>query len=76
MTYSESVQHIWTGLNDEDARRLLWSVTCFPFGQWKTIEAQLREKYEQSGGDVERAIEIAHEETDAAMEALREAGLR
>lgn len=67
MTHSEGIQHIWPGLSDEDAKRLLWEATCYPFGDWNRVEMQLREKHEQSGGDVQRAIDIAHEETDVGM---------
>lgn len=70
-THKEFIEDIWPGLTEEEAVRLLWNATCFPFGTREKAREQLCGKYEQSGGDIDKAIEIAHQETDAAMGGLR-----
>ena len=51
---------------------ILWSATSFPFGTEAQILAQLRLSYTQSGGDVQKAIDDAHDEIEAAMEEYRQ----
>lgn len=70
-TWMELVRENWPGISDEDAERVLFNATCFPFGTEELVVWHLKQKYQQSGGDPDRAMTIALEELDAAMAEIR-----
>lgn len=71
-TFAEKARNCWPGVSDEALEDLLWSSTCFPFGTETQVMAQLRLSYTTSGGDIQKAIDDAHAEIEAAMNEYRE----
>lgn len=69
MTYIEKARQIWPGLSDEQAHALLINVTCYPFGPDIWVWRQLAEARDMSQGDVDLAIQQAHEATERGMQA-------
>lgn len=67
MTYEEKVRSIWPGITEDEAGYLLMNVTCYPFGPDERVFEQLQEAYAMSGGDIEKAVEQAHEVTERGM---------
>lgn len=52
------------GTNDpRKCHDFLWQCTPYPAGSLKIIESKIREYADKSGGDIDKAMQIAHEET-------------
>ena len=68
MNYIEMVKKHWPGISTSDAECLLWETTCFGFGSAREVEDQIREAYDETGGNVEQALANAYAEIDKAME--------
>ena len=72
-TFVEQARATCPGASDEDIEDLLWSATCFPFGNAEQILTQLQLSYATHNGDVTAAIQDAHMEIEAAMDEYMEA---
>ena len=71
-TFAERARAICPGASDDDIEDLLWIATSFPFGTAQQVLSQLSLSYTTSGGDIQRAIDDAHAEIEAAMDEYRE----
>ena len=71
-TFAEQARSICHGASDDAIEDLLWSATSFPFGTTQQVLSQLSLSYTTSGGDIQRAIDYAHAEIEAAMAEYRE----
>lgn len=71
-TFAEQARAICHGASDDAIEDLLWSATSFPFGTTQQVLSQLSLSYTTSGGDIQRAIDDAHAEIEAAMGEYRE----
>jgi len=79
MTGQELVKDVFPDATDQQASDAIWQLTSFPFGSPKDgIDAQawyrkmLEEYREKSGGDIDKAFEIAEQEIDAAHKEFKE----
>ncbi|MFW6183541.1 MAG: hypothetical protein ACOC8X_07075 [Chloroflexota bacterium] len=71
-TYLDLVrQHFGDHVTVKEADHLLWNATGFPVYGDATVARQVKEAAERSGKDIERAVELAYEELDKAMEQAR-----
>ena len=71
MNYIKMVKKHWSGISTSDAECLLWETTCFGFGSAREVEDQIREAYDETGGNVEQALANAYAEIDKAMAEYR-----
>lgn len=71
MNYIDMVKRHWPGISTSDAECLLWETTCFGFGSAREVEQQIKEAYDTSGGDVEKAIADVYAEIDRVIEQHR-----
>jgi len=79
MTGQELVKDVFPDATDQQASDAIWHLTSFPFGSPKDgIDAEawyrkmLEEYHEKSGGDINKAYEIADQEMDAAHKEFKE----
>tara|TARA_B100001778_G_scaffold330827_1_gene334014 strand:- start:34134 stop:34388 length:255 start_codon:yes stop_codon:yes gene_type:complete len=65
------VDELLPDISKEDLGRFLWSATAFPMAGCDILQKQIREMVERSGGDVDKAIALAHEDMDREFEAYK-----
>lgn len=70
-TWLEFARQHWPGISDDDAERILWECTAFPFADVETVKRQILESHSGSGGDVDLAISQSHAALDQAMSEQR-----
>lgn len=73
MTYGEEdpqfLEHIkeaWPGLPEDEYPDLLLNITSFPFGKAAQVLEQLTRLHKESGGDIDKAMDIVDAEMMAA----------
>lgn len=72
MKFDDIIRDIFGNISDEITETLLWSCTAFPMAPPSTIIQQLKDSYVESKGDPLKAIKIANEQMNKAMEEHRE----
>jgi len=65
---SDPVRRYFPDIPDDKYSDFLFQTTAFPFDTAENIAEQVKEMAEKSGGDWQRAMAIADEEMDAALD--------
>lgn len=74
MTPNEICREYFAAASKEELKSILWECTSFPFFRDDAeacLRKQLKDIFEKSGGNVETAIRIAHEEMNEAHEDMK-----
>ena len=67
MSLINRVIEVWPGATPDDAERLLWEATAFPFCSEDAAIERLRDTYTRTNGNVTQAIDNAYREMDRLM---------
>lgn len=58
-------------ISENSIHDFLWSATSYPCSDFDYQQKQIREMVLRSGGNIEKAIELAHQDLDIAMTEYR-----